>query len=427
MKVLIITYYWPPAGGPGVQRWLKFVKYLPQFGISPIVYTVENAAYPIIDETLLAEVPQGITVLKQPIKEPNAWFSFLRKKNKESAGFLDPNPSFLGKAMQYIRANYFIPDARKFWVKPSVEYLTTFVKENSVDVIISTGPPHSLHLIGMELKKKLNLKWITDFRDPWTDIDYFHQLPLTKSSLQKHQKLEKEVINHADKVIVVSEQMKKVYLKYNDQVEVITNGFDGHTTKNKGSLDPEFSIVHVGMMNADRNPKLLWKVLKELSEENREFNNDLHIKLIGKVADEVIENLRENGLMQCTERISYLAHLEVLEFQQKAQVLLLCVNKVPSAKGIVTGKIFEYLQAQRPVVAIAPVDGDLASIILKTGSGFVVGFDDEEEMKAILKELYSLYKKGNLTVGTQNIDQYHRKNLTKELAISIQKLFAQNK
>ena len=174
-KVLIITYYWPPAGGSGVQRWLKFSKYLRDFDIEPVIYTIDNPTYPILDASLEDEIPDNLEILKRSIFEPNSLLSvFGGKKNKESAGFLNPNPTFLGKIAQYIRANYFIPDARKFWIKPSVKFLTNYLKNNQIDVVVTTGPPHSMHLIGLELKKKMGIKWISDFRDPWTEIDYFH-------------------------------------------------------------------------------------------------------------------------------------------------------------------------------------------------------------------------------------------------------------
>ena len=226
-KVLIITYYWPPAGGSGVQRWLKFMKYLRDFDIEPIIYTVKNPSYPILDDSLLSEIPEGIEIVKQPIFEPNSLLSIFGSKSKnESAGFLDPNPSFLGKIMQYIRANYFIPDARKYWIKPSVRFLSNYIEKNAVDVVITTGPPHSLQLIGLQLKKQKGVKWISDFRDPWTEIDYFHQLPLTKKATKKHHILEEEVIRKSDMILVVGDTMKKKFLKYSDSIEVITNGFD---------------------------------------------------------------------------------------------------------------------------------------------------------------------------------------------------------
>ncbi len=420
MKVLIITYYWPPAGGSGVQRWLKFVKYLQGFDIEPIIYTVDNPNYAIVDETLQNEVPNTVEILKQPNKEPNSLLSlFGSKKQQTSAGFLDANPSFFGKIIQYIRANFFIPDARKYWIKPSVKYLINYLEKNKVDVIISTGPPHSLHLIGLQLKQKLSqslgIKWIADFRDPWTDIDYFHQLPLTQKSIDKHFQLEKEVVSNADCVLVVGKTMKENYLKFNKNIEVITNGFDDNEEVKDVELDAKFSFVHIGMMNADRNPKTLWKVLSEILKENNAFANDFQLKLIGKCADEVLKSIKNVGLISNVEMIDYLPHNKVIAFQKSAQVLLLAVNNVPSAKGIITGKIFEYLQANRPILAIAPTDGDLAEIINITNSGNIVNFDDAETLKNTVLELYSAYKNHNLVVNSKNIKRYHRKHLTEQL------------
>ncbi|MGB5462630.1 MAG: glycosyltransferase, partial [Aureibaculum sp.] len=329
MKVLIITYYWPPSGGSGVQRWLKFVKYLPSFGIEPVVYTVENPSYAILDNTLQSEVPKDIIVLKQPIKEPNRFFSlFGSSKKKVSAGFLDPKPSLLGKMAQYIRANYFIPDARKFWIKPSIKYLLEYLSKEKIDVIITTGPPHSLHLIGLQLKKKTGIKWIADFRDPWTDIDYFHQLPLTEKATQKHHQLEKEVVSNADHVIVVGKTMKNNFLQFNKKIEVITNGYDDISQHITEPLDSQFTFVHVGMMNADRNPLVFWEVLSELVKESDSFAKDLKIKLIGKLADQVLRSIEDHKLAPFVEIMAYLPHEEVMHFQTRAQVLLLTVNNV---------------------------------------------------------------------------------------------------
>jgi len=423
LKVLIITYYWPPSGGSGVQRWLKFVKYLRNFNVEPVVFTVDNPKYAILDETLQSEIPNTVEVLKQPIKEPNNILSFFGKKSKKtSAGFLDANPSLVGKMFQYIRANYFIPDARKFWIKPSVQFLSEYLSNNKIDVVITTGPPHSLHLIGLQLKQKLAIKWIADFRDPWTDIDYFHQLPLTKKTIRKHYQLEEEVVSTADCLLVVGKTMKEKYLKFNQNIEVITNGFDDVEGESNVELDIKFSIVHIGLMNADRNPSILWKVLSELIKENQDFTEDLQLKFVGKLAHEVFESIDKNKLNSVIEYITYLPHKEVVIFQQSAQILLLAVNKVPSAGGIITGKLFEYLQANRPILAIAPPDGDLAEIINTTKAGRVVGFDDEETLKKEILEMYKAYKKHKLVVKSKSIEQYHRKNLTAQLADVIKKL-----
>ena len=422
MKVLIITYYWPPAGGSGVQRWLKFVKYLQEFGVQPIVYTAENPKYPIEDFSLENEVPKNTIVLKQSIWEPNTMFSFLKKNKKQSAGFLNPKPSFFGKILQYIRANYFIPDARKFWIQPSVTFLKNYLTENKVDIIITTGPPHSVHLIGLALKKQLHIKWISDFRDPWTNIDYFHQLPLTNKSKKIHQKLEQEVLLNSDAVLVVGETMKENYLKFSNTIHVVTNGFDSDILAKTSSitLDKKFTITHIGLMNADRNPTILWKVLAEISSESNDFKNDVEIKLIGKVANEVLETLKNHSLN--TNVIDYIPHTEVKKHQQKSQVLLLVVNNVPSAKGILTGKIFEYLQAKRSILAIGPEDGDLAKIIHQTNSGTITDFNDAVTLKKTILALYTNYKKGITSVSSKNIEQYHARNLTKKVAEIIKEI-----
>ncbi|WP_117879294.1 glycosyltransferase family 4 protein [Aureibaculum luteum] len=423
MKVLIITYYWPPSGGSGVQRWLKFVKYLTQFGIEPVIYTVDEPNYAIEDKTLENEVPKSVKVLKQAIKEPNDILKLFGNKNKKtSAGFLNENPSFFGKIMQYIRSNYFIPDARKFWVKPSVKYLSEYLKNNPVDVIITTGPPHSLHLIGLQLKNKLGVKWIADFRDPWTDIDYFQNLPLTKKSNKKHHQLENEVVSKADCVLVVGNTMKENFLKFNKNIQVITNGYDGDRSSSKNELDKKFTLVHVGLVNADRNPKVLFKVLSELITENTSFAKDFKLVFVGKLAKEVVEHIDQNNLKSHTEIIDYLPHKAVIGFQRKAQILLLLVNDVPSSKGIITGKIFEYLQSERPILAIGPEDGDLADILSETSSGEVIDFNESCKMKRSIEKLYSDYQQNELISETNNIDKYHRKALTEQLSIIIKQL-----
>jgi len=424
VKVLILTYYWPPAGGSGVQRWLKFVKYLPSYGIDPVVYTVDQANYPILDAQLATDIPEGIVVLKQPIKEPNRWLAPFKKSKPTSAGFLAKNPSLMGRIAQYIRANFFIPDARMFWIKPSVRYLTDYIQTHQIELVISSGPPHSLHLIAQQLKEALGVKWIADFRDPWTQIDYFHQLPLTKKSLHKHQQLEAGVLNAADHVLVVGEQMKNQYAPQAKAISVITNGFDDAKVPDNLALDTEFSLVHIGMLNADRNPIALWKALQKLSENDPEFSRRTRVKLIGKIAPEVVESIATYQLTALVDVIAYVTHEEALKLQRQAQVLVLAINKVPSAKGIITGKIFEYLQADRPILAIAPVDGDLAKIMEETQAGSVYDFNDEHGIETQLTEWFTQFKQGELMRVSATIEQYHRKRLTENLVNVIQRVCA---
>ncbi len=420
MRVLIITYYWPPAGGPGVQRWLKFVKYLGEFDIEPVVFTVANPSYPIIDHSLQEEVPTDVEVLTQRIWEPNTLLN--KGGQKKSAGFLEQKRSVLGSFMKYVRANFFIPDARKFWIAPSVKTLRDFLQKNPVEVVITTGPPHSVHLIGLELVKQLPLKWLADFRDPWTEIDYFHNLPLTKRSLIKHQRLEKQVVEKADAVVVVGNTMADSYKKLNQNTHVITNGYDDSKESKPASLDVKFSLVHIGMLNADRNHDILWKALGELCSENSEFKEDLELKFIGKTTEGVQQSAKLYKLESCCHYIDYVEHHEVLSYQQNAQLLLLLVNRVPSAKGIITGKIFEYLQARRPILAIAPEDGDLAAILNTTQAGICIDFSDMVTLKETILKWYHQFKSNTLAVDSTGIERYHRKNLTQELASILKQL-----
>lgn len=416
-KALIITYYWPPSGGSGVQRWLKFVKYLRKFGVEPIIYTVDNPEYVFSDDSLIKDIPEGIEILKQPIWEPYQLANLFSKKQKDaSAGFLGQQTSSIGKIKNYIRANYFIPDARLFWIKPSVKYLKNYLKEHQVDVVISTGPPHSLHLIAQQLKKESNIKWIADFRDPWTDIDYFHHLPLTEKSRNKHHQLEQSVLKNADEIIVVGNSMKENYAKFSNNLTVITNGYDTEPSTENVTLDKKFSITHIGLMNADRNHLFFWKVLSEIVKENESFKNDLEIKLIGKVDDSILKSIQHFGLESNLNLIKYLPHDEVLKNQLTSQVLLLSINNVPASKGIITGKVFEYLQAKRPILAIAPKEGDLAVILEETNSGKVVNFEDEISLRAILESYYKSYQENNLQVKSTNYQHFHRKNLTAQLS-----------
>jgi hypothetical protein len=422
IKALIITYYWPPSGGSGVQRWLKFVKYLRNFDIEPIVYTVDHPEYVFNDESLLKDIPENIEILKQPIWEPYQLANlFSNKKKEESVGFLGKPVSITGRIKSYIRANYFMPDARLFWIKPSVKYLKKYLKENKIDVVISTGPPHSLHLIAQQLKLETGIKWMADFRDPWTDIDYFHHLPLTAKSREKHHQLEQKVLKNADEVIVVGNSMKDNYAKYADNITVITNGYDTESSNKIVQLDKKFTITHIGLMNADRNHPFLWKVLSDLSSENESFKEDLEIKLIGKVDESVLKSIQEFGLKLNLNLISYLSHDEVINIQLTAQVLLLSINNVPAAKGIITGKVFEYLQAKRPIIAIAPINGDLATILKETNAGKVINFDDEITLKSVIECYYQKYQQNNLQVESSNYQKYHRKNLTQQLSELIKK------
>jgi len=419
-KVLIITYYWPPAGGPGVQRWLKFVKYLPDFDIEPIVFIPENPNYPIIDSELQKDINPNTIIIKNPISEPYKLASIFSKKTTKtiSSGII-PNKkkqSFLDKFLLYVRGNFFIPDARIAWVKPSVSVLENYIKEHPVDLIITTGPPHSLHLIGLELKNKLNCKWFADFRDPWTSIGYHKQLKLTERSKEKHLKLEKEVLNTADHILVTSPTTKNEFTKLTHKpITVITNGYDVEYIQKK-PLDSKFSIAHIGSFLSERNPRIFWKALSELIKENKGFREDFELKLIGKVSQEILDVVSEFKLSNYLNNLGYLSHNQALIEQRSSQVLLLVEIDSEETVGIIPGKLFEYMAAERPILAIGPEGADFSNIIKETNSGTFFTYDEKDEIKEQIVKLYDLYKQNELKVYAMGLQYYSRKKLTEKLA-----------
>ena len=421
-KVLIITYYWIPSGGAGVQRWVKFAKYLPTCGWKPIIYTPENPEYPSLDYSFEKDIPSNIIVLKTPIWEPyNVYRKFAGKKNQPiNAGFISENKKsgWKDKLSIWLRGNFLIPDPRRFWIRPSVDYLTEYLRNNPVDAFITTGPPHSMHMIGLGLKKAFpHLPWIADFRDPWTNIDFYKDLNLTSFADRIHRRMEKKVLQSADVVLVVSQGMKDDFdLVQGANVKVITNGYDvSDIQSGQVELDKKFSISHIGTLNAARNPTTFWKVLSEICAENNAFRNDLFIQLVGKVDFSVLEAIEKAGLKEQLLKINYLSHSEAIAKQSSSQVLLLLINQSGNAKGILTGKFFEYLAAKRPILAIGPTDGDVATILRDTNAGKIVDFDDEHATREVILHYYQLYKTAKLDVNSASIEQFSRKNLTQSL------------
>ena len=419
-KILIITYYWPPAGGPGVQRWLKFVKYLPDFGIQPVVYIPENPTYPIVDKNLFKEVSDKAIILKQKIFEPYQLASFFSKnKTKKISSGIIPNQkkqSFLDKTFLWIRGNLFIPDARVFWVKPSVSYLEKYIQENNIDTVITSGPPHSLHLIGLELKQKLNIKWFADFRDPWTTIGYHKSLRLSNYAAKKHKALEHQVLNTADTIIVTSKTTKKEFEAITGKpIAVITNGYDDENVE-KQILDTKFSLAHIGSFLSERNPSILWESLVELINEIPDFKSHLEIKLIGAVSQEVLETISQFKLNSYLNNLGYVSHKEAIAHQRKSQVLLLIEIDSKDTKSIIPGKLFEYMVSNRPIIAIGPKDSDFADIITTTNTGVFFKYSEKMRLKSVILDFYNQFLQGKLQSNGVGLQRYSRRNLTKELA-----------
>lgn len=430
-RILIITYYWPPSGGAGVQRWVKFVKYLCELGWEPVVYTPENPESPSLDESLLKDVPENLEVIRTKIWEPfDIYRKFVGKKKDEkiNAGFLkekNAKNKWVENFSVWVRGNFFIPDARKYWIKPSIKILTTYLKNNPVDYIISSGPPHSMHLIGRGLKRELGIPWVADFRDPWTNIDFYKELKLTKMADRKHHKLEKSVLTEADLCVTIGPRMKQEFEAFGAKnVTVITNGYDEEDLPEfTVEKDEKFSIAHIGTLNSSRNPIVLWQVLSELVQEIEDFKSNLEIKLVGKVDVSVIQSLEEKGLMPYVNQIPYLEHDKAILEQQKSKLLLLLVNDTPNAKGILTGKMFEYLSSKTPVLGIGPVDGDAATILNETEAGRMFDYNDPDAVKEYIYHCFYNRFQNNLA---RKIDNYSRKSLTLKLIKQLESIAIYN-
>lgn len=418
-KVLIVTYYWPPAGGPGVQRWLKFTRYLRDFGIEPVVYVPDNPHYPLQDRSLEDQVPD-VEIIRKPILEPYAWASLLgRKETREISSGIIPAESrqgFLQRMLLFIRGNFFIPDARKFWVKPSIKFLSTYIREQGIRKVITTGPPHSLHLIGLGLKKQAGVKWVADFRDPWTSIGYHDKLRLTRFAQKRHRELERRVLQQADQLITTSFTTREEFQRITrTPIEVITNGYDQEKVPGT-ELDRKFTLAHIGSLLSGRNPETLWEALAELITENSDFATAFRLNLVGAVGEQVLESIRRAGLSEHLMVRGYVTHTEAMSLQRSSQMLLLIEIDSPRTRGIIPGKLFEYMVSGRPILAVGPGDADPKKIITQTNTGKFFEYDQKKEMKEYILSAFRTYQDGELRSHPVGLQQYSRKALTGQLA-----------
>ena len=415
-KVLIITYYWPPAGGSGVQRWLKFSKYLPKYNWQPVIYTPENPYFEVQDEALINDIPSEAEIWKTPIWEPYALKDklFAKVNESQSAGVITNKKSLKNKVLNWVRGNVFIPDPKIFWVKPSIKLLLNKIIEENIDHIITTGPPHSMHLIGLGLKKEIpKLKWIADFRDPWSELDLLNEFLLNNSSRKKHKYLEKEVLQTADVTLTVSETwVEDLERLGSNNVKLITNGYDAEDFELKDKANDKFIIGHYGLLNHLRNPKNLWKSLANLCEENKAFNSKLEIHLSGNIDIEVIAEIESYSfLIGKIKQLGYLSHSKVLEQYNQTDVLLLLLFNSKSGEGNYPGKIFEYFAAKKPIFSFGPKGSDAERLIEKTNTGKYFSYDE----KNLEIDILTLFK-SERPINFENTESFSRNKLTKDLS-----------
>lgn len=406
-------------------RWAKMTKYFAEYGWQPVIYTPADGEVGVHDDSLLKELPANLEVVKTPIWEPyDLYKAFLgrKKSDKLYSGFINEKkkPSLTQKISVFIRGNFFIPDARMFWIKPSVKFLKKYLAENPVDAIVSTGPPHSMHLIAEKVHRATGVSWVADFRDPWTNIDFYADLKLTAWADKRHHKLERKVLNNASRVVTVTWRSRDEFKEIcgRDDIEVVPNGFDDadFPLDKRPELNKDFTIVHIGSMNKDRNPQVFWKAAQKALDESEELKAKLKIKLVGPVDFSVRSAVEEFNLQSYTEFVDFVPHDEAVKLQQQAQVNMLVINNTPNSKTIIPGKLYEYLGAGRPILAVGPKDSDSAKVIEMTKGGVVHEYDDVEGLKNRILEYFSRFKEGTLSADSHGTQKFTRKNLAGEFA-----------
>lgn len=426
-KVLVITYYWPPSGGSGVQRWLKFVKYLPEFGWIPYVFTPENPAFAIQDQSLLKDVPPEAEVIHMPIWEPyNAFFKFStlfghkKKSAKPTDLILTSDSSLFQKISTWIRGNFFIPDPRIFWVGPSVSFLSDFISENRIRTVITTGPPHSMHLIGYRLKRKIpSIRWIADFRDPWTQWGLLNSLKVGSLARIIHRRLESKVLTTADTILTITPfYAKQLGTLAQRRVTLLTNGFDEDDFKGFViEQTDKFIIRHVGLVNEKCNPRPFMHAIKELLSEQPDFGNDVKIEFTGEVHPLFKEFVfKDTEILRVTSFPGNVSHDELINLYGRSSVLLLILTGYKDAEGFLPGKLFEYLATGLPVLAIGPTPSDASLLLEETNAGVMIGDDDTGGIKKQVMIFYQLWKSaGMFDINRTAINIYSRRAKTREL------------
>jgi len=426
-KVLIITYYWPPGSGPGVQRFLKFSKYLREFGWEPIILTIDNGSYPSTDKSLEQDIPKGLHVYRSQSFEPFRWYNLLKGKTSKNAsvGAIGlQSRSFFQRLALYIRANFFIPDARVGWNRFAIKKARTIFKEHDIDAIISTGPPHSSHLIADALKKIYKKPWIADLRDPWTTVFYNTFFPRTESTKKKDKQLEDLVLKNADSVSVVSQGMLDEFSDRAKDISLIYNGFDDEDFKQlKKVKNDKFTIAYVGNFKPNQNAVVVWECLKEWCVKNPEFKSDLNISLTGNTDSSILNSIQENGLEEQLSIHGFAAHHTAVQRMLDANLLLFVIPVSERNHLIITGKLFEYLATGNSILAIGPTMGNASALLKDAKRDNMLDYEDKKLIMTQIESAYQNWKNENpANFSLDDLGCFTRRGLTEKLANKLNEL-----
>ena len=423
-KLIIITYYWPPMGGSGVQRWLKFAKYLPEFGWEPIIYTPKNPSFQLYDASLMEDVREGQIVWKKSIWEPHHLFYAIKgQKDLSRVNQTDilekKDKSWLERLGIWMRGNLLLPDPRLFWVFPSVKFLTSKIKEHHIDAIVTTGPPHSVHFIGKKLKDKTGIPWLADFRDPWSRWIMLDSFNVSGWAMRIHQRLERTILRNADARVTVSNTWKRDFEALGGElVHYISNGYDEEDFVHQPASDKHnrFLISHIGTVDTIRDPRMFLTAVRELCQEQSDFSQDVQLRFVGYLSGIILKEIQEDTLLSDKLVISqYVPHQEIPEILRESYVQLLLLNAGPETRGILTGKFFEYLASGKRILALGRVGDEVDLALQKTQAGFLHHPDDKEGIKSTLMQFYRDYQQ-DTPFAPRHIADFSRKKLTQQLA-----------
>ncbi len=422
-KVLVISYYWPPSGGAGVQRWLKFVKYLPEYNIEPYVLTVDPryAFYPQTDKSLEKDIPPGVRVFKTRSFEALNFISgIFGKDNVAYGGFSNVNRNKpLQILLRFLRGNFYIPDARVGWNRYAVNKARELIREYGIGTVITTGPPHSTHLAGMRLKRELNISWIADFRDPWTDIFYYSDLLHTPVAKRIDRGKEKRVIENADRVITNCNSNRELLLskisgRDPGKFTVITNGFDEDDFNLPEPDISEFIITYTGTISGHYKPQVFFRALSELRKKYPDV--PFRFKVAGKISPQTEREMKDHDIDDIFEYMGYVSHNELAAILKGSSALLYIFPEATNEKGI-AGKLFEYLAARRPIISIGSTESDASAIIKECEAGKSFTRSDPAGLLEYLTYLVEIFKKeGQVKSGNGLHINYSRKKLTARLS-----------
>lgn len=425
-KVLVLTYYWPPSGGPGVQRILNFCNYLPEFGWQPIVITPRNGTYPVKDESLVKQINPSLKIHTTQTLEVFALYNLLKtgKATKESpVGMSDviDSASFFQKLSNYIRANFFVPDPRIGWNRFAVAEAARVIRSGEVDAVITTGPPQSTHLIGLKLKKKFKLPWVADLRDPWVNIFYNRYLLRTAKSKRKDQRYENQVLATADRITVVSTGLIEEFSDRAKDITLIYNGYHSadfdHVVPKEMAKDT-FHLGYVGSFKPSQNNHNLWKAIAALIRENEDFAKSFALVFVGKAGEGLTRTLSEFGLEKYVQMVGYVGHNEAISYMAGLQSQLFIIPEVDDNKKIITGKLYEYMAVQNQIFSLGPVDGEAAVLLKEFGHDPMLAYQNLEGMKKTLLAQFNRWKDNNRQPVKMGVrpEKYNRRSQTKVLA-----------